>query len=107
MKRTGFNVERQIRRKQEIDRWACPFRNKSISSLADFGQLQNLSGIRQGIGLEVKPFLAGRYRDQRDGKTDRGFDFKPGVNAFYSITPSMTGCGGITRVSSSSVMRMM
>src|SRR5256714_9173385 len=65
----GFNVERQIRRKQETDRWACPFRNKSISSLADFGQLQNLSGIRQGFGLEVKPFLGGRYRDQRDGKT--------------------------------------
>ena len=85
----GFNVERQIRRKQEIDRWSSPFRNKSVSSLADFGQLQNLSGIRQGFGLEVKPFLAGRYRDQRDGG-DRGFDFKPGVNAFYSITPSMT-----------------
>ncbi len=83
----GFNVERQIRRKQETVRWACPFKSKSISSLADFGQLQNLSGLRQGLGLEVKPFLAARYRS---GDSDRGFDLKPGLDVFYRITPTLT-----------------
>jgi hypothetical protein len=83
----GFNVERQIRRKQETVRWAFPFKSKSISSLADFGQLQNLSGLRQGAGLEVKPFLAARYRS---GDGDRGFDLKPGLDVFYRITPTLT-----------------
>ena len=83
----GFNIERQIRRRQEIVRWAFPFKNKTISSLTDLGELQNLSGLRKGLGLEIKPFLAGRYRHQHG---DGEFEFKPGLDVFYSITPALT-----------------
>ena len=86
----GFNVERIIRHKQEIVRWAFPSRNKSISSLADVGALRDLSGIQSGIGLEVRPFLAARYRDQREGRDRQEFELKPGLDAFFRITPLVT-----------------
>jgi hypothetical protein len=84
----GFNVERIIRRRQEVIRWAAPFLNKSVMSLPDMGELQDLSDIRKGLGLEFKPFLVGRYADRGDG--GRGFDLEPGFDLFYGITPSLT-----------------
>jgi len=86
----GFNVERVIRDKQETVRWAFPFRNKSISSLADVGRLQGLSGLRQGLGLEVKPSLTARYLHDRFGRGHDDFDFRPSLDVFYHITSSMT-----------------
>lgn len=85
----GFNIERIIRRRQEVVRWAAPFQNKNVTSLADFGELRDLSGMRKGLGLEFKPFLVTRYRDTSAGKSE-GFDFEPGFDLFYSITPSLT-----------------
>lgn len=86
----GFNVERTIRRKQEIVRWAFPFRNKSITSLADVGELRDLAGITAGIGLEMRPFFAARYRSSRDGTARDDFELKPGLDAFLQITPAVT-----------------
>ncbi|MGI8603240.1 MAG: DUF5916 domain-containing protein [Verrucomicrobiales bacterium] len=85
----GFNVERVIRRKQEIVRWAAPFQNKSVTSVADMGQLRDLTGIRKGLGIEFKPFFVARHTDNEDGDS-KGFDFEPGFDLFYSITPSLT-----------------
>ncbi len=84
----GFNVERVIRRRQETVRWAAPFQNKNVTSLADLGELRDLSGMRKGLGLEFKPFLVTRYRDSSAGKSE-GLEFEPGFDLFYSITPSL------------------
>ena len=85
----GFNVERVIRRRQETVRWAAPFQNKNVTSLADLGELRDLSGMRKGLGLEFKPFLVTRFAEgeARDRKT---LEFEPGFDLFYSITPSLT-----------------
>jgi hypothetical protein len=39
----GLNVERFIKRKQEIDRWAAPRQNIWIGNLAEAGRLENLA----------------------------------------------------------------
>ena len=85
----GFNVERVIRRRQEIVRWAAPFQNKNVTSLSDMGELRDLSGMRQGLGLELKPFLVTRFAEGA-AKTRKTLEFEPGFDAFYSITPSLT-----------------
>ncbi len=79
----GFNVERQIKRRQERDRWASPRRDVWISNLAAAGQLSPLDGLRQGIGLDIRPFLSAGEENSR-GK------LKPGLDVFKSITSSLT-----------------
>ena len=52
----GFNVERVIRRTQETVRWTGLSRTKTVASLPDAGEIRGLSGLRQGHGIDFKPF---------------------------------------------------
>ena len=79
----GLNVERQIKRFQEIDRWASPQQDLWVSNLAAAGQLTGLTGVRQGRGLDIRPYL-GTTRD--DGETK----VKVGLDVAKSLTPSLT-----------------
>jgi hypothetical protein len=79
----GFNVERQIKRLQEHDRWASPRLDTWIGNLAAAGQLSGLAGLQQGRGLDIRPFLSG-------GEENDSGKFKAGVDVFKSITASMT-----------------
>lgn len=84
----GFNVERIIRRRQETVRWTAVARAKPMTSLADFAELRGLHGLRQGRGLEVRPFFTASHRD--DAVTGRGdWTFKPGGDLTYHLTPSL------------------
>jgi len=79
----GFNVERQIKRLQEHDRWASPRPDVWISNLAAAGQLSGLTSLRQGIGLDIRPFVSA-------GEENSSGKFKPGLDVFKSITSSLT-----------------
>jgi hypothetical protein len=84
----GFDVARQIRRKQETVRWANLVRARSVFSLPDAGELRGVSGLRQGRGLEFKPFASLTQRSQpRPG--EREFEFKPGLDFVWQATPSL------------------
>src|SRR5438094_8293611 len=78
----GFNVERQIKRRQETDRWAAPRQNIWIGNLAEAGRLEGLDGIRQGRGLDVRPYLSGE-----EGTS--GGELTGGVDIFQNITPNL------------------
>jgi len=78
----GFNIERQIKRRQEIDRWAAARQNVWISNLAEAGLLDGLTGVRQGRGLDVRP-----YGSAATG--DRSGDSTAGVDLFKSVTSSV------------------
>src|SRR5262249_27453258 len=54
----GLNVERQIKRRQEIDRWTAARQNIWIGNLAEAGQLTGLTEVHQGIGMDVRPYAA-------------------------------------------------
>lgn len=84
----GFNIGRSIRRKQESVRWSGYFRNKSSSSLPHAGQIRGITGLRQGRGIDFKPYAsATRYSDPAPGQ-DR-LDFNPGFDLVWQITPSL------------------
>jgi hypothetical protein len=86
----GFNVERVIRRKWEVVRWASPFKNKSIESLADAGRLEGLTELRRGLGIDVQPFLVGRYRSVHNSSQGGDFELEPGFDAFFRLNSSIT-----------------
>lgn len=78
----GFNVERQIKRKNEIDRWASPRLDAWIGSLERAGRLEGMGGLRQGIGLDLRPYGSGGV-ESGDGQ------FAGGVDVFKTLTPSL------------------
>src|SRR5688572_16444558 len=82
----GFNLSRHVYRKLEEDRWSGARLETQLYQLSEAGQITNLEGLTQGIGLDVRPFLAGRWLrvdDDGDGTV------KPGLDVFYNITPSL------------------
>ena len=56
--------------------------------MSEAGEITNLGGLTQGIGLDLRPFLAGRWLNLAGGDDD-DFSGKPGLDIFYSITPSL------------------
>ena len=82
----GFNIARHIYRKLEEDRFSGARLDLQFNQVAEAGEITNLEGLTQGIGLDVRPFLAGRVA-RVGGKRDD--DVKPGLDAFYNITPSL------------------
>jgi hypothetical protein len=80
----GLNIERQIKRRQEIVRWASPRNDVWISNLAAAGQLGGLVGLQQGRGLDIRPFVSAGERNS-DGTA------KVGLDVVKSLTPNITG----------------
>lgn len=88
----GFNVQRFIQRNNETIRWASPYRNVLSKHVTGFGNLSNLHDLKQGLGLDIKPFMSTKFRDYSDATSNEpdGLAFEPGVDVFYKITPSLT-----------------
>jgi hypothetical protein len=87
-----INIERVIRHKQETIRWSAISPAKSVTTLDDFGELLDLRELRQGLGLDFRPYIRGSNRD-RSAPPDRGFLFDSGFDITYRITPSLTAVG--------------
>lgn len=79
----GLNVERQIKRLQEHDRWASPRNDVWITNLAMAGRLTGLESAEQGRGLDVRPYVSGG-RETGDGT------LKVGLDGVKSLTPNLT-----------------
>ena len=84
----GFNIARTISRKSEDDRWSGARLDTQFLQVSEAGEITNLSGLTQGIGLDLRPFLAGRWLHLA-GSGEDDFARKPGLDIFYSLTPSL------------------
>lgn len=78
----GFNVERTVRRLHEVVRWASPRRDTWLANLATAGELTDLDGIRQGRGLDIRPYVSPSRRDGDD-------DVDVGIDVFKSVTSGL------------------
>ena len=83
----GFNVARNIYRKLEDDRWSGARLETQFCRCRKRGRSRTSTGLTQGIGLDVRPFLAGRWLHV--GGRGRRRERKPGLDLFYNITPSL------------------
>ena len=61
----GFNVSRTIYRKLEDNRWSGAQLQTQFLQVSEAGQITNLGQLTQGIGLDVRPFLAGSWLNLR------------------------------------------
>ena len=85
----GFNVERVIRRRNEAVRWSGVSRDVPITSVADAGLAEGMTGLRQGAGIDVKPFGVATWSRDHDADDDE-LDLDAGLDVFLRLTPEMT-----------------
>ncbi len=55
----GFNIERRIQRRLEVDRWANPLRDYGIGVVSRAGLLAGLPRFDLGVGLSIRPAFTG------------------------------------------------
>lgn len=86
----GFNVERSIQRKNETVRWTGHTRNNQVSSMGVAGELENISDLNQGLGIDFIPYATMKATHDSANGGDNDFELKPGFDLFYKITPAIT-----------------
>ena len=88
----GFDFTRNIRRKTEIVRWSSLNPALPINDVSEAGTLTGIQDVNQGLGLDIVPYVV--LRAQHDWSTPgdgAGVSATAGGNAFYKITPGLTG----------------
>ena len=85
----GMNVQRNIRRRNEIVYWAPLPRQYNLLRLSMAGQLSGLRPPPAGRGLELVPYVIGDLTrgDERRRTTALG---DAGVDLKYNVTPALT-----------------
>ena len=85
----GINFSRRIRRKNEQTHWSPVPRPFGLSRVSVAGTLEGISGLRQGMNLQVKPYLATPVlrleSDDVDFKPELGLDVKYGVSSQLTL----------------------
>jgi hypothetical protein len=85
----GFNLSRTLSRKNENSIWMGWARNQGVSRMTNAGRLTGLTGVTQGHGLDVKPYVLGTAQDapvRREAINGTG---EAGVDLFYNPTPAL------------------
>jgi hypothetical protein len=85
----GANFQRTIRRKNEEVFWSGFSRNQGLLSLGNEGTLTGITDVTQGAGLDIKPYLIGKYRDRPGMSSPAARNGTGGVDFFYNLTPQL------------------
>lgn len=86
----NFQILRTIRRDNEEIRWSNIDRSRRRIDMTNPGRLAGVRDVESGVGLELQAYVTGSTAyDWETGEND--YDVKPSGNAFYKITPSLTG----------------
>ncbi len=85
----GLNIERMIKRYNETNRWSGARYNIWLTNLAEAGQLEGIPNVRQGRGLDIRPYGLVARKEGNDWKVDGGFDISknlaPNLNASLTV----------------------
>ena len=85
----GLNVERLHKRYNETSRWSGAYQNIWISNLAEAGHLEGLPQIRQGLGLDIRPYGLITRKEGNEWEVDGGLDVSknltPNLNASLTV----------------------
>jgi hypothetical protein len=83
----GLKCIRYIKRKSETVTWPSTSLNSDKFQVSDAGRLAGLTGMTQGIGLDLIPYATGGFSKKVSGDPEPVIDI--GMDAFYQITPSL------------------
>jgi hypothetical protein len=91
----GLNMARGIRRRNEIDRWSDPVRERFLTAMGRAGNLVGMKGARQGLGLQIVPAGTLRRVDDSNELDDEDSErhytrADPSLDVFYKVIPSVT-----------------
>jgi hypothetical protein len=85
----GLNIQRIIKKNNETNRWSGARRDIWISNLAEAGQLEGIPNVRQGMGLDIRPYGLVARKEGNDWSVDGGFDISknlaPNLNASLTV----------------------
>jgi hypothetical protein len=84
----GLNVQRTIKRKQETIRWRAPRQNIRLTQVSEAGPIGGLANIRQGHGLDVRPYVSGGVRSAGDGP--HSGDADAGLDVVKNLSPRLS-----------------
>ncbi len=84
----GFNIARYIQRKLEDDRWSGARLELQFFQVSEAGQITLPESLTQGVGLDVRPFMGGRWLHTGATGSDTATG-KPGLDMSYNVTPSL------------------
>src|SRR5688572_12653816 len=86
----GINFQRTVRRKNEDSLWSGHARNQGLARMTNAGRLDGMTGMSQGLGLDVKPYAVGNISSAPGrGRSDAVSTGDVGLDAFYNLTPAL------------------
>ncbi len=85
----GFNIERKIQRKLEIDRWTAISKDIKLGQTSNAGLLTNLPDFNLGIGLIVRGSSNLNFTNSVD--TDLNTKWHNSLDLTERFTPDITG----------------
>ncbi len=84
-----FNIARNIFRKLEEVFWSGARIETPFLQVSEAGRIENMTQLNQGIGLTMRPFVAGTWINNKTTTGKDDFEFEPGFDALYNITPNL------------------
>jgi hypothetical protein len=86
----GANFQRTVRRKNEESLWTGWLRDEGLTRMSNAGRIGGITGISQGVGLDLKPYALGAAgaAPGRGTPATTG-DWDIGLDAFYNVTPAL------------------
>ena len=86
----GVNFQRTVRRKNEESLWTGHARNQGLARMSNAGRVVGFSGLSQGLGLDIKPYVVGSV-SAAPGRGDAGRTATGdvGLDVFYNLTPAL------------------
>lgn len=83
----GLKLIRYIKRKSEASYWPATTLDANKFQISDEGLITGLTGITQGIGLDIVPYITSGISKKEEVSPTPVLD--GGIDAFYHITPSL------------------
>ncbi len=83
----GLKLIRQVTKKAETSYWPETTLDANRFQISDAGKLRGLTGISQGIGLDIIPYFTSGISKQINEDPQSKID--GGLDVFYQITPSL------------------
>lgn len=88
----GLDIQRRVRRTGERIRWSTIRAGAYYADMSRAGTLTGISGINQGLGLDVQLYAKSQFAREWGPPSDKdSLKFVTSGNAYYKITPALTG----------------
>jgi len=87
----GLEIQRRVRRTGERIRWSTISAAAYYADVSRAGTLTGISGITQGLGLDIQLQGKFEYRHQWHPLESDSLKFVTSGNLYYKVTPGLTG----------------